>query len=315
MSKPILTVFGATGAQGGGLARAALADPKQRFALRAVTRKPDGDAAQALARAGAEIVAADLDDPYSVRRALDGAHAAFFVTNFWEHFSPRKELDQALTMVTAAAQTGIRHAVWSTLEDTREFVAADGTRMPVLQGKYNVPHLDAKGEANRLFTEHRIPTTFLYTSFYWENLIHFGLGPKRGANGRLGFALPMGEAKLPGIAAEDIGRSAFGVFTRGPSPAVRSIGIAGEHLNGAQMSAQLSAALGEEVEHIALTPAQYAALGFPGADELANMFQFKRDFEAHYRAARSVDETRALNPALQSFGQWLARNAQRIPLQ
>jgi uncharacterized protein YbjT (DUF2867 family) len=315
VSRPILTVFGATGAQGGGLARAVLADPQRRFALRAVTRKPEGEAAQALAQAGADVVAADLDDPYSVRRALDGAHRAFFVTNFWEHYSPQKEVDQALIMATAAARAGIRHAVWSTLEDTRELFPADGTRMPVLQGKYNVPHLDAKGEANRIFAEHKLPTTYLYTSFYWENLIHFGLGPRRDEDGRLRFTLPMGTAKLPGIATEDIGRSAFGIFTRGPSPAVKSIGIAGEHLNGAQMAAELSAALGEEVEHADLSPAQYRALGFPGADELGNMFQFKRDFEARYRAARSVEETRALNPALQSFSQWLGRNARRIPLQ
>jgi uncharacterized protein YbjT (DUF2867 family) len=315
MNRPILAVFGATGAQGGGLARAVLADPQQRFMLRAVTRKPEGEAAQALARAGAQVVAADLDDPFSVRRALHGAHGAFFVTSFWEHFSPQKELDQAQTMATVATQAGLRHVVWSTLEDTREFLPADGARMPVLQGRYNVPHLDAKGEANRFFTEHRLPVTFLHTSFYWENLIHFGLGPKRGSDGRLRFVLPMGEAKLPGIAVEDIGRSAFGIFVRGPSPAVRSIGVAGEHLSGAQMAAHLSAALGEEVEHVAPTPAEYAALGFPGADELANMFQFKRDFETRYRAARSVDETRLLNPALQSFGPWLQDNAQRIPLQ
>jgi uncharacterized protein YbjT (DUF2867 family) len=292
-----------------------LADPRQRFTLRAVTRKPEGAAAQALARAGAQVVAADLDDPLSVRRALDGAHGAFFVTNFWEHFSPQKELDQALTMATAAAQVGLRHVVWSTLEDTREFFPADGARMPVLLGRFKVPHLDAKGEANRFFTEHRLPVTFLYTSFYWENLIHFGLGPKRGADGRLRFVLPMGEARLPGIAVEDIGRSAFGIFVRGPSPAVRSIGVAGEHLSVAQMAAHLSAALGEEVEPVAPTPAEYAALGFPGADELANMFQFKRDFEARYCAARNVEETRQLNPALQSFGQWLQDNAQRIALQ
>lgn len=315
MSRPILTVFGATGSQGGGLARAVLADPQQRFALRAVTRKPDGEPAQALARAGAEVVAADLDDPYSVRRALHGAHGAYFVTNFWEHFSPQRELDQALTLATAAAQAGLRHVVWSTLEDTREFLPADGRCMPVLHGKYNVPHLDAKGEANRLFIEHKLPTTFLYTSFYWENLIHFGLGPKRDARGRLQFVLPMDEARLPGIAAEDIGRCAFGIFVRGPSPAVKSIGVAGEHLNGAEMAAQIADALGEPVEHAALSPDDYRALGFPGADELGNMFQFKRDFESRYRAARSVEETRALNPAVQRFGQWLQANARRIPLQ
>ncbi|HEU4779706.1 MAG TPA: NmrA family NAD(P)-binding protein, partial [Steroidobacteraceae bacterium] len=153
MSKPIITVFGATGAQGGGLARALLADSGRHFAVRAVTRKPDGAAAAELKRAGAEVVLADIDDGCSVRRALEGAYGAFLVTNFWEHHSAQKELVQAHNLAAAAAQAGVRHAIWSTLEDTREFLAADGTRMPVLQDQYNVPHLDAKGAANRFFEQ------------------------------------------------------------------------------------------------------------------------------------------------------------------
>ena len=210
----MITVFGATGAQGGGLARAILTDPQQRFRVRAVTRKPDSPAARALSEIGADIAVADLDDATSVRRAMDGAHGAFCVTNFWEHFSPDKELAQASTMAQAALDAGVKHVVWSTLEDTREFVAP-GSRMPVLMGKYNVPHFDAKGEANRAFIDRKVPTTLLYTSFYWDNLIHFGMQPQRSADGVLDFVLPMGNGKLPGIAAADIGACAFGIFARG----------------------------------------------------------------------------------------------------
>ena len=88
MSKKIIAVTGATGAQGGGLVRAILADPRGEFAVRAITRKPSGDAARALAQQGVEVVAADLDDPASVEKAFAGAYGAFCVTNFWEHFSP-----------------------------------------------------------------------------------------------------------------------------------------------------------------------------------------------------------------------------------
>ena len=231
----IITVFGATGAQGGGLARAILADPQRRFRVRAVTRKPDSPAARALAEAGAEVVFGDLDDAVSVNRAMEGAHGAFCVTNFWEHLSPQKEVVQAHTMAQAALDAGVKHVVWSTLEDTREFVAP-GSRMPVLMGKYNVPHFDGKGEANRAFIDRGLPTTLLYTSYYWDNLIHFGMQPQRGADGVLGFVLPMGEAKMPGIAAADIGACAFGIFTRGEELIGKSIGVAGEHLTGAQMA-------------------------------------------------------------------------------
>ena len=309
----IISVFGATGAQGGGLARAILTDPQQRFRVRAVTRKPDSPAARALSEIGADIVVADLDDAASVRSAMDGAHGVFCVTNFWEHFSPEKELAQATTMAQAALDAGVKHAVWSTLEDTREFVEL-GSRMPVLMGKYNVPHLDAKGEANRAFIDRKVPTTLLYTSFYWENLIHFGMQPQRGADGVLDFVLPTGDAKLPGIAVADIGACALGIFARGEELIGKSIGVAGEHLSGAQMAEQLTHALGEPVRHVAMAPSQFAALGFPGADDIANMFQFMADFEEMFCSARRVECSRDLNPHLQSFAQWLAQNAQRIPI-
>jgi uncharacterized protein YbjT (DUF2867 family) len=313
MPDEIITVFGATGAQGGGLVRAILADRERRFAVRAVTRRPGAAAARSLAEAGSEVVAADLDDPASVRRAMQGAHGAFCVTNFWEHGSPQRELAQARSAAAAAAAAGVRHVVWSTLEDTREFVTP-GSSMPALGGGYNVPHFDAKGEANREFVESGVPTTLLYTSFYWDNLIHFGLQPTRGADGTLQFVLPMAGARLPGIAAEDIGPCAFGIFVRGASLAGKSIGIAGEQLTGAQMAEQLALALGEPVRHVAPAPREYAALGFPGAEDLANMFQFKSDFERAYCAARNPDCARELHPGLQSFAGWLSRHGSRIPL-
>ncbi len=309
----LITVFGATGAQGGGLSRALLADPQRRFRVRAVTRRPQSPAALALAAAGAEVFAADLDDAAGVRRAMTGAHGVFCVTNFWEHLSPEKELAQARTMAQAARGAGVAHVVWSTLEDTREWIPV-GSRMPVLMGRYNVPHFDAKGEANRAFFEGGVPTTLLYTSFYWDNLIHFGMQPQRGPDGRLGLVLPMGTARLPGIAAADIGGCAFGIFARGEELLGKSVGVAGEHLTGAQMAEQLALALGEPVDHVDLTPAQYAALGFAGADEMANMFQFKAAFEQRYCASRNPACARELHPGLSTFAGWLARHVSQLPI-
>jgi uncharacterized protein YbjT (DUF2867 family) len=206
----------------------------------------------------------------------------------------------------------VRHVIWSTLEDTRLLCPLSDDRMPTLQEKYKVPHFDAKGEADAIFTELGVPTTFLLTSFYWDNFIHFGMGPKRDADGRLSITIPMGEAKLPGIAAEDIGRSALGIFKKGDEMIGRYVGIAGEHLTGAEMAAAFSKLLGEEVRNNAVEPAVFRSFGFPGADDLGNMFQYKRDFEAQFTAPRDVEATRGLNPKLQSFEQWLARNRDKI---
>ena len=309
-----IVVFGATGAQGGGLARAILADPARRFRVRAVTRKPHSPAARELASAGADIVVADLDDLASVGRAMAGAYGAFCVTNFWEHFSPDREIAQAHNMAASAAATGVAHVVWSTLEDTREYIPLASGRLPVLLGRFLVPHFDGKGEANRAFTDRGVPTTLLYTSFYWDNLVQFGMEPTRGADGRLSFALPLGEARLPGIAAADIGPCAFGIFARGEDLVGKSVGIAGEHLIGSQMAAQMSCALREAVTYDAVSTDAYRALGFPGADDLANMFAFKREFEHSYCASRSVACARELHPALMDFATWLARNAAHMPI-
>jgi len=312
--KKIIAVLGATGAQGGGLVRAILNDAGGGFTARAITRDVKSDQAQALASLGAEVVAADIDDAESLKKAFEGAYGAYCVTFFWAHFSPEKEVAEAAAMARAAQHAGLRHVIWSTLEDTRRWVPLDDDRMPTLMGKYKVPHFDGKGEADHLFTDAGLPVTFLLTSFYWDNLIHFGMGPKRGPDGKLAITLPMGDKKLPGMAAEDIGKCAYGIFRKGSEYIGKTVGITGEHLTGAEMATALAEALGEEVRYNMVEPAVYRGFGFPGADDLGNMFQFKRDFEQYFCGARSIETSRNLNPELQSFEAWLALNKKRIPL-
>jgi len=313
-TKKIIAVVGATGAQGGGLVRAILSEPKGEYTARALTRDVNSDKARALASQGAEVVAADIDDVQSVKRAFKGAHGAYCVTFYWAHYKPEKELAEASAMAKAAREAGVEHVIWSTLEDTRKWVPLSDNRMPTLMGKYKVPHFDGKGEADHIFTELRLPTTFLLTSFYWENFIHFGMGPKKGADGKLAFAMPMGDKRLPAIASEDIGRCAYGIFKKGRELIGKTVGISGEQLTGSQMATALTRALGQEIRYNDVSPETYRAFGFPGADDLGNMFQFKRDFEAYYCGARDPKVARSLNPTLQTFDNWLAQNAKRIPL-
>jgi len=314
-SKKIITVFGATGAQGGGLVRSILNDKHGEFAARAVTRDINSDKAKALAALGAEVVAGDVDDAASVDKALEGAYGAYFVTFFWNHFSPEIEFAQAETFANAAKKAGLQHAIWSTLEDTREFVPLHDDRMPTIKEKYKVPHFDAKGEADKFFIEAGVPTTFLYPSFYWENLIYFGAGPKKAADGKLHLTLPIGDAKMGGIAAEDIGKSAYGIFKKGKEMIGKKVGLAGEQLTGEEMAAELSKALGQPVIYNKIPASVYRSFGFPGADDLGNMFQFYDDFEEQVNALRDVSASKELNPELQSFPKWLKENAKLIPVE
>jgi uncharacterized protein YbjT (DUF2867 family) len=312
--KMVIAIVGSTGAQGGGLARAILADPDGEFAARALTRDPSKEQAVALAAAGAEVVQADLDDEESLRKAFGGAYGVFAMTNFWEHFSPEKEVAQAGNAARAAKDAGVEHLVWSTLEDVRTCVPLDDDRMPTLQEKYKVPHFDGKGEADAVFADAGVPTTFLFPSWYFENMIFFGQGPARGEDGAIAFTLPLGDKKMAGIAAEDIGKCTLAIFKQGTELVGERIGVAGDQLSGAEMAAAFSKAFGEEVAYRPMTFDQYRALGFPGADDMGNMYQFYAEFDNVVNSVRDVERSRSLNPDLQSLETWLAANKGRIPL-
>jgi uncharacterized protein YbjT (DUF2867 family) len=310
-----IAVVGATGAQGGGLVRAILADPERRFIVRAVTRDPASEKARALAAAGAEVVAGDADVPAGLDQAFAGAHGAFLVTNFWEHMSPEREIAQAAALARATKAAGVEHVVWSTLEDTRRWVPLSDERMPTLQGKYKVPHFDAKGEADAIFVAEQVPVTWLKVAFYWENFIYFGQGPHKGPDGNLVLALPLGGGKLPGIAVEDVGRVVHAIFTKGTSMVGQTVGIAGETLSGPELAAAFTRHLGRPVTFYDMPFDDYRALGFPGADDMGNMYQWQAIAGEEFLSQRSAETARALNPALLTFDAWLAANASRIPVE
>ena len=312
--KKLIAVIGATGAQGGGLVRAILADREGPFTTRAITRKPDSEKARALAALGAEVMTGDMDDAATLEKAFAGAYGVYCMTPFWEHLSVEREIRQAGALARAARKAGAQHVVWSTLEDTRLRIPLSDTRLPTLQGRYKVPHFDGKGEADALFAKEGVPTSHLLPAFYWENFIYFGAGPRRGADGKLTLALPLGGAKLPGIAAEDIGRCAYGIFRRGPSAAGQRFGIAGGILSGDEMAAGLSHALGERVTFQDVPFDVYRGLGFPGAEDLGNMFQYQAILGDEFYRAREPKLAKELNPQLQSFDAWLAANAASVPV-
>lgn len=315
-NKKIIAVTGATGNQGGGLARAILDDPDGPFVARALTRNPDSAPARELAARGAEVVAADLDDEASVRAAFDGAYGAFVVTNFWQQdpagrSSARMELDQAAVAARAARSAGLLHVVWSTLEDTRPHLAHLGSDAPVLDGGYRVPHFDAKGEANAFFLAAGVPTTFLETTFFYEAFLA-GFGPRREPDGRLTLHLPIGDSTMSLVAAEDIGRTAYGIFAAGSRFIGRTVGLAGAHATGEEVAALFTRTLGEPVEYRPDTPAQVRAAGFPGAEDIGNMFQFYAEASDSFVTHRDLGRVRAVNPRLQPLEDWLAAHRDGI---
>lgn len=316
--RKIIAVLGATGAQGGGLVRSILADRSGQFAARAITRNSGSPKAKELAALGAEVVEADLDNEASLRQVFDNAHGVYVVTNYWEQRGPEQmqartaaemELEQAGNAARAAKNAGARQVIWSTLEDTRPFFGLGGERVPTLEGgKYTVPHFDAKAEADELFRTARVPTTFLRPSMFFSV---FGqiLRPHRDEQERLVLAAPFADSRVSGIAPEDIGRTALGIFRRGDELIGETISIAGDHLTGAEYAAAISEAIGEPVTYQPSSFEQMRA----NSVEMANMFQFYAENEKEFVGARDLDTVRKLNPEVQSFAVWLAAHKDDIP--
>jgi len=315
----LIAVVGATGNQGGGLVRAILADTSGEYAVRALTRNPDSAKGKALAAAGAEVVAADLDDEASMRAAFDGAYGAFVVTDYWVQRTDEEEaartraemeLDQAEIAARAARDAGVRHVVWSTLEDTRTFFAGRDDVPSLEEGRYKVPHFDAKGEADEIFTKYGVPTTFLRTTFYFDAFIN-GMPPTRNADGKLTITMPMADRPLAGVASEDIGRTAFAILKH-PDLIGETISIAGDHLTVDQYAAALSEAFGEEVLYHAPTWEEFREYPFPMAVEMSNMFQFYAEDHQRFTGDRDVDKVRDLNPQLESCATWLHKHRDEL---
>ena len=174
MSK-IITVIGATGSQGGSVARKFLED--KSWKVRAITRNINSDAAKSLASSGAEIVSADLDDEASLVKAFEGATAIFGVTNFWEHFFSKPvgaeacmniEYAQACALANAAVKTStLKHYIWSTIPSSEA----------LSNGRLKVWHFEGKAKADDYIRE-KLPelaakTTFLWVGYYPANVAHF----------------------------------------------------------------------------------------------------------------------------------------------
>lgn len=126
MSK-VITVFGAIGGQGGGVVSALLKaiDRGESYAVRAVTRNPDGAKAQDLKSKGCEVVRCDMDDKASVEEAVGGSYGVFLVTNYWEHFSKEKEIEQGKRVIDVSEALGVKHLIYSGLENVKKTIGLD----------------------------------------------------------------------------------------------------------------------------------------------------------------------------------------------
>ncbi|NXH14514.1 NMRL1 protein, partial [Bucco capensis] len=288
--KKVIVVFGATGAQGGSVARALLDDGT--FRVRAVTRSLTKKEATELKQRGAELVKADQDDESSLEQALAGAYGAFIVTNFWEHCSKEKEITQGKRLADLAKRLGLCHVVYSGLENVKELTG----------GQLEVPHFDGKGVVEEYFRKIGVPTTVIRLPFYFENFLSI-FKPQKVSQNTFVLVLPMGDTPMDGMAVEDLGPVVLSLLKAPEEYLGQVIGLSTGKLTQVEYATVLSQQTGKTVEAKKVSPEEYEKGGSPGDKELAAMFRFYA-----LKPERSVALTMKLNPKARTFQQWVTAN-------
>ena len=322
--KKIIAVFGATGAQGGAVLRALLATSD--YSVRAVTRNPNSEKAKALAELdGVEMVQADANDLEQVTQALEAAYGAFFVTNPFDPTScatPDMECHQAKNFATAAETVGLKHAIWSTTENPLDDIGDDSDIIPSLTHPtsdggtkdYKVPHFENKAIGDQYFEKVSIPTTYVLPGFFYDNFFSYFPIDRDAKTGSLGFCIPTGDAAIPMVSSNDIGKFVCAIFQAGPfAHASQKLGIAAEHLTMDEVAKVLSTVLDEPVKNNPYVTAEMlATFGFPGCQEISNMFLYERDYSEQYRSKRSVEATKKVCGDLTTFAKYAEENKERF---
>ena len=314
-----IAVMGATGSQGGSVIRAFHSLPDSNFKIRAITRNPESEKAKAIESMVDEVVKADGDNKDSMVAAFKGCHGVFVVSNFWEGMDVRHEMRTLRTIKDALKLAKVKHVVLSTLPDTRNFVneAENKDSWTVLDkelGMYT-PHFDGKGEAELEYVA-ELPTTLMYTTFYMENFITFGMGPSRQADtDPYSITFPMGDAKLAMVTVEDIGKCACAIF-QDQSLIGKPVGVHSEALTCKEIAEVFTKVCGQPVQYNAVPTDVYAKFGFPGADDLANMFRFFAESEPIFIESHTPPASiRSKMGGTSTFEGWLTANKAAFDLQ
>jgi uncharacterized protein YbjT (DUF2867 family) len=293
--KNIILVIGATGSQGGSVAKMLL--KQKKFSVRILTRNPASQMARILQRAGAEVVQGDLDDPESLVKAMEGCYGVFGMTNFWEHFA--KEYQQGINVVDAAKVAGIQHLVMHSLPDYYK----------ISNGLYSVPHYDMKAAVEQYGRRQGVPATYVQLGFYFENFFSF-FPLQRDSGGEFYFGFPQGKTRLAAVSVEDLGGVVASIFDHPVEYIGRTVFAAGEDLSCAEYASIMSEVLQTPIYYQYIPRNEYAAYDFPGAEELANMFEVQRLFIPNRKA--DLEESRKLNPGMQSFREWVKKKRFRF---
>jgi uncharacterized protein YbjT (DUF2867 family) len=258
MNTKMILVTGATGQQGGAVARQLLKQPG--FAVRAFTRDPAKPAARDLAHQGAELFKGDLDDPAALQYALEGAWGVFSVQNFTEA-GYDGEIRQGKALAAAAQAKGVQHFVYSSV------VSADR--------KTGLPHFESKAQIEESVIESGLSYTILRPAFFMQNWHSYMREPI--LNGTLPLPLHP-QTPLQQISVEDIGAFAAMAFHDPAKWSSRTIELAGEELRMVRVAETLTRVLGRNVKYVQVPWDQFRQ---SAGEEMTKMYQWFKDEGYH----------------------------------
>ncbi|KYQ89195.1 putative epimerase [Tieghemostelium lacteum] len=275
----LISVFGATGAQGGSVARALL---KNGYKVRAFSRNIDSASSLELKKLGAELYKIDMDQPEcDIQKALENSDGLFLVTNFWSFFE--KEEEYGKKVVNAALKANIKHIVFSGLSACKE----------ISKGKYNVPHFDLKHKIEDYIRQlskqnPNFVSSFVYAPFYMQNF-STAFMPKKNEHGTYNLSMPQDpNVPLDMGDIDDIGEIVLAQFNNPQKYSGMIVPFTGSYLTGEEIAKKLSNYTGKTVNYCFVPPNEFAKLPFPGAGEMAQMFGFYNEYGAFYKLDKSI---------------------------
>ena len=289
MTEKIITVFGATGQQGGSVVRA-LAAAGSGFKVRAVTRNSKGEKAKALEELGIDVVEASLDDPETLKSAVAGSYGVFLVTNYWEYMDKAREIKQGKDAADASKEAGVQHFIYSGLELVKDITGRE------------CPHFDGKGEVEKYLDEIKLPNTSVRLPAFFQV---FMLPPFyiKQDDGSFTYTTCM-DGPMDCIDVSGMGQVVAAFFSHPEEYIGKKIGLSSDRITMEQALETVASVAGVKVN---LNKVPYEVFGkfpFPGADDTAAMFHFY----ANGNPVRDRELTKRLNPDVKTFKEWAENN-------
>jgi uncharacterized protein YbjT (DUF2867 family) len=288
-------VTGATGAQGGSVARTLLL--RGKFNVRILTRNGTSAKAIALQQAGAEIAIGNFEDTDSLRKAMEGVYGVFGVTDYDEH--SEREILHGKNLIDAVKLVGIQHFIYS----------ASPNYHKICRGERSVPPHDIKAILQEYTKSLAIPASFVHVSFYYENFINlFPL--QRDKHNNLHFGFPQGNAKLAMVSVNDVGGVVATMFDHPVQYIGRTVGIVGEDRTCPEYAHIMSKVLKRNVYYHHIPRDIFIGFDIPQSEVWADAFEVQRQYISNHQL--DLIESHGLNPGMQTFEKWLERNKLRI---